>query len=361
LRINFILPFFSARPIGGFKVAYEYANNLARRGHTVSVIHPRFARNTSQPNGLILKLRTFATNTQNRAAARSRLKWQPLEKSVRILHVPEPTSEHVPNADVVFATSWQTADYVRDYPREKGRKCYIVMDFYPWIAPREALEKSWNLPLLKITISNWLFDQVREAGCPESDVVNIPIGINFDQFHLLNDMSGRPKKLTMLHSSSPSKGSEVGLEVIRICREKHPDLEAFLFGSSMRLRPANLPAWAEYKGLVSQTELTRQLNESRIYVCSSVAEGFALPPAEAMACGCAVAATDCGGIREFGEHEVNILLSPPGDSKALANNILRLLDDEQLRLRLAKAGKEMINRFSWNTATESLERLILQA
>jgi len=361
VKINFILPFFSARPIGGFKVAYEYANHLARRGHTVSVIHPRFVRNTPIPNGLINKLRTFVTNTQNRAASRSGLKWQPLEKDVRILHVSEPTPDQVPNADVVFAMSWQTAEYVREYPSEKGKKCYIVMDFYPWIASKDELEKSWNWPLLKVTISGWLFDKVRKAGCPEADVVNIPIGINFDQFRLHNGLSDRGKKLTMLYSSSPSKGSNDGLEAIKICKEKHSDLQVTLFGPSMRLRPANIPSWAEYKGNVLQKTLTKILNDSRIYVCSSVAEGFALPPAEAMACGCAVAATDCGGIREFADDHINILLSPPGEPHELASNILRLLEDESLRLKLAKAGRETISRFTWDRATNSLERLISPA
>src|SRR5687768_12298160 len=40
MRINFLLPFYPKLPIGGFKVHYEYANRLAERGHSVSVLHP---------------------------------------------------------------------------------------------------------------------------------------------------------------------------------------------------------------------------------------------------------------------------------------------------------------------------------
>ena len=126
----------------------------------------------------------------------------------------------------------------------------------------------------------------------------------------------------------------------------------------MRRRPASLPAWSRYGGNVTNQRLRTLYNGSRIYVCSSFAEGFALPPAEAMACGCAVAATDCGGIREFAVNDVNALLSAPGDADALARNIIRLLEDDQLRVRLAIAGHQLISRFSWETAANTLEELI---
>ena len=120
MRINFILPFHSSRPIGGLKVAYEYANQLAARGHAVSIIHPRFMRNIVGSRNALRRVQTTAINTRNIFAPRSGLRWQKLNEDVRILHVSEPTAQNVPDADFVFATAWQTAEYVVDYPTEKG-------------------------------------------------------------------------------------------------------------------------------------------------------------------------------------------------------------------------------------------------
>ena len=39
LRFHFILPFSGRKPVGGFKVVYEYANELVRRGHEVQITH----------------------------------------------------------------------------------------------------------------------------------------------------------------------------------------------------------------------------------------------------------------------------------------------------------------------------------
>ena len=40
MRITFVLPKFSRHPIGGVRIAYEYANRLQARGHEVAVVHP---------------------------------------------------------------------------------------------------------------------------------------------------------------------------------------------------------------------------------------------------------------------------------------------------------------------------------
>jgi len=315
-------------------------------------------RNVDSSRSPLRKFQAAAINARNALTPRSGLQWQPLEKGVRILHVSEPTASNVPDADVVFATAWQTAEYVVAYPKQKGRKFYIIQDFYNWIAPKDVLEETWNWPLRKITISNWLYDKVRASGCPAAEVRNIPIGINFDQFQLLGNVSNRPKRVSMLYSASKSKGSDDGLKALRKCRERYPDLDVVLFGPSWRFRPSGLPEWADYRGVLPQRQLTQLLNESRIFVCSSIAEGFALPPAEAMACGCAVVSTDCGGNREYACHDVNALLSQAGDAEALAGNIDRLLSDEALRVEIAGRGHRMIQDFTWERSTNHLEEFL---
>ena len=81
---------------------------------------------------------------------------------------------------------------------------------------------------------------------------------------------------------------------------------------------------------------------------------------EAAACGCAIAATASLGPREFLTPGVSMLEVPVGDAAALAEAAQRLLVDADLRTRVAEAGAEAVGRFSWDDATDRLER-ILQA
>ena len=111
---------------------------------------------------------------------------------------------------------------------------------------------------------------------------------------------------------------------------------------------------------VSEGKLVQIYNSVSIFLSSSLAEGFALPPAEALACGCAVVATDSGGIREYAEHGKTALLSPPGHPEALAQNLLRVLEDDGLRMQLAKQGHEKIKEFTWERSTDLLEKFLLK-
>ena len=52
------------------------------------------------------------------------------------------------------------------------------------------------------------------------------------------------------------------------------------------------------------------------------------------------------------------LLSPVFDYKALAENIIKLISYNELRIRLAKNGNENIKKFNWKSAVESFQKVI---
>jgi glycosyltransferase involved in cell wall biosynthesis len=360
MRITFVLPCYPWKPIGGFRVVYEYANQLVARGHEVAVIHPRRLSKMSPPpaGSLYQRLRRMGGKLRDLVLTPS-VHWQPLDKRVRMLYVPEPTSRNVPDGHAVFATAWQTVEYVADSPPSKGKKFYLVMDFAPLLGPLDRLEATWRQPFQKVTISRWLYEQVCGAEGGAQNTVNISIGIGHQRFRLATEIGRRPKRVAMFFGFASYKAPRDGIAALEIARRRHPDMDAVVFGQSNR-KPKDVPFWASYQANVSEEKLIAIYNSSSIFVCSSVAEGFALPPAEAMACGCAVAATDCGGIREYAEHEVTALLSAPHDPGALARNIVRLLDDDNLRQKLAKAGHRRIQGFTWERSTDQLERFILE-
>ena len=169
---------------------------------------------------------------------------------------------------------------------------------------------------------------------------------------MLCDIAARPRCISMFFSTAPYKAPGDAVRALEICKGQQPGIQAIVFGTGPR--PDRLPPWMEYHQNVPEAELVRIYNQSSIFICSSLAEGFAFPPAEAMACGCAVVTTDCGGNREYAEHEVTALLSPPRDPEALARNVLRLLDDDSLRRRLARAGYERIQEFTWEKSADLL-------
>ncbi len=358
MKITFVLPSFSWRPIGGYRVVYEYANRLAARGHEVTVAHAHRFPNVASPTRISAYqlLRREGANLRN-WLFRYSIRWQPLDPRVRLVRIPDPIACNLPDGHAVFATEWPTAEYVAEYPPSKGQKFYLVMDFAPWCGPRNRLEATWRLPLQKVTISGWLYEQVCRAQGAQGNTVNIPIGIDQQRFCLSADIRSRPKRALMFYGHFPYKAPDDGISALEAARQSHRDMSLVVFGPQRR-RPTTIPSWASYRANVSERSLIALYNWASIFVCSSLAEGFALPPAEAMACGCAVVSTDCGGIREFAHPEVTALLSPASDPQALARNLIRVLDDNALRVSLAEAGNRRIRQFTWERSTDQLEQFI---
>lgn len=97
-----------------------------------------------------------------------------------------------------------------------------------------------------------------------------------------------------------------------------------------------------------------------IFVLSSLTEGWPNVVGEAMALGLPIVATDCSpGVREFLEDGRCGLLVPPGDRRALADAIQRLLADNTLRQELAARGRERAAEFNLPDVVRTYEDLLL--
>ena len=352
MRIIFVLPGISERPIGGFAVVYEHASRLQARGHQVSVIHSR----------RWLGRESFAWRALSDLHARIRrpspdIGWYALHPGVHVRVERTLAPQNVPDADAVIATSWQTAQYVHDYPSRKGRKYYLIQHFESWSGVRDAVEATWRLPLRKIVVSKWLAEIAARFG-QSSMTAYVPNGIDLESFRV--DIAPEARDpLTVLWSYHPAKwkGPADGMQALEIARASS-SVTACAFG--VYPRPRSLPGWIEYRQSPSKIELVALYNAASIFAHSSLSEGFGLPPAEAMACGCAVAASDSAGVRDFAIDGVTAILSAPANPESLARSIVELATNQARRLRIAEAGRRHVQQFTWDAASRRLE-LVLRA
>lgn len=358
MRIIFVLPGFATTPIGGFRVVYEYSNCLVARGHDVTVVHPRPFLGSPPPPNVYRRLRRAGGKVRDRLF-KPKVKWQHLDAKVKMLHVPNLVMHWVPAGDVIFATAWQTAKPVLDLPDEKGTKFYLVQHYETWAGPKEMVDSTWRFPMHKVVVAKWLYETGLSLGCDPNEITRISPGIDQSIFKLGREIQNRPARIAMMFSSQEWKGSSDGLKALEIAKSHVPTLKAILFGVAER--PQSIPNWIEYWRDPPQAELVQKIyNSSSIYLAPSWTEGLGLPVAEAMACGCAVVSTDCGGVREYAEHGVNALLSLPHDAEALANNIVHLLNNDALRWQIAGVGHDRIKGFTWERSTNLMEKLMFE-
>jgi len=109
----------------------------------------------------------------------------------------------------------------------------------------------------------------------------------------------------------------------------------------------HLQRLAEDLGIVAQVQfcglrddIATLLGEADVFVHPATwAEAFGWTIAEAMACGCAVIATQVGGIPELIEDGRSGVLVPPGDPASIGHAIARLAGDASLRLELGRNAR----------------------
>ena len=351
--ITFLFPRKSHYPEGGYKVVYEYANRLKEAGYSVNIVYPA----TLFPTELsfTLRIKSLLKFVYNYVFKKYKSTWFSLKKGIKERWVLSLAEKYMPLSDVIIATAWATAEHLASYIHiDKNHKFYLIQGYENWNEDEERLLKTWKAPLQKIVIAPWLQEIADSMG--EKSVL-IENGFDFDYFKLTRPIEQRnPYCLCMLNHNSKLKGCADGLKAIDIVKAKFPDVTLNLFGVPTMENP--LPKWITYYQTPDKEQHNALYNDAAIFVAPSHVEGFGLTVGEAMLCGCAVASTDIGGFEVFCHNEETALVSPVKNPQVLANNIIRLIEDQELRIKIAKQANAYIQQFTWECAYSKLSLLL---
>jgi glycosyltransferase involved in cell wall biosynthesis len=149
----------------------------------------------------------------------------------------------------------------------------------------------------------------------------------------------------------PVKGFEFLIEAAKYIISKHPDT-LFIFTGDGHLKQ-NLEKKAFDLGINENIiflgwsdDVPKIISIYNVFALPSLNEGMGRVLVEAMALGKPIVASKIGGIPDLVIHEKNGFLVPPKNPKELAKYIQILLEDEEKRERMGRAGKEIALNFS---------------
>jgi len=395
MKVTFVVP--SLDLGGGVRVVFEYANRLTERGHEVSIVYP-LTPSSMKPGLSIASLIKRMGYTALKTIRGNEVNW--FDVKAKIVRIPtiNPSSilniEHlVPDADVIIATAWETAYFVNNLNNRKGKKFYFIQHYEIWdiwnddrcwelaekiesdpnrlclamhdIHPedeysqkvKDLVDATYVMPLHKITISSWLKELIEDKFGAKVDATIIN-GINTEIFY--SNKTKSKKNITVLMPYRPMiwKGTADGIKALETVKRKYPKTEIRLYGSEI---DQNLSKWAVFYENPSDDDLRALYSSSDIFVLPSFVEGCQLPPMEAMACGCAVVATNVGGVPDYAIDGKTILASPPRRPELLVKNIMRLIENEDKRVSIARSGYEHIQQYTWERATDQFEEALKNA
>lgn len=356
-KYAFILPTGGERPFGGFKVIYEYANRLSKNGENVFLLYSFPSANKTKKVTYNLAKKIFYFFKYSIFRNYKPKHWFILEKKIKQKLITscnrEPNQAFFSQFDYLFATGLETAyflDKINTVPSIK--KFYFIQSYETWVGVNdEYVLNSYRLPLNKIVISPFLENKVKDVGMTS---ILIPNGFDFNYFKLSESIDSRDMyTVSMLYHTMEVKRCIDTIEALKLVKMKHPELVVNVFGFPKR--PASLPEWFHYYQKPTKEVHNKIYNDSSIFVAASRLEGMALPPAEAMICGCALVCTNIPGFTQYAIHNETALLSEVYDVQGLAQNINLLIENENLRKRLANNGNSFIKKFTWE---ESYKKFI---
>jgi glycosyltransferase involved in cell wall biosynthesis len=356
-RLTFVLPGRGTKPVGGFRVVYEYANRLSARGMDVTIVHTAWLyRHNPFLEGIGRFIYCYLFY-------RFHKKWFYLAREVKNNWVLMPLPWLLPDADFIVATCWETSEYIAGLPKNKGKGFYLIQGDESAFSSviRGGLVKrvldTWKLPLRKIVISTWLKERLQSTGNNSTVIFN---GLNSAELYIKQPPEKRSNCVViMLYHLSPNKGCSEGLEAFRILKEQMGELEIILFG--VPSKPEGLEDWIRYYKLPSRDELRALYNEAAIFLTPSHSEGWGLPAAEAMQCGCAVIVTDIGGFKDFAKDGITALCCKVGDVNDMVRKLHYLLVNRDERIKLAHKGNSYIQNFDWDRAVNDFEQELKMA
>jgi len=352
-RITILFPGIADKPIGGYKILLQYANELAELGYQINVVYSCYF---PIPISKIRSCLRFVKYLFRHIATRilrnySCKQWFTLKRGIKETYVWSLYTSSIPEADYYFATAAVTAKSLNRFNVPANRKFYFVQSYEPWYFGDEGLFETFRINCRKICISKWLKEIVDNHS---DQTTYIPNGFNPQDYHLSIPIQKKsPYIVSILYHEWKDKGFVYGFEALQLVKKEIPELQVKVFG--VFDKPDYFPEWFTYYQNPGKELHNRINNESAIYLATSTMEGYGLTIGEAMLCGQAVVCTNNPGYLEMAVDNVNALVCPVQDSEALANAVIRLIKDDELRMSLARKGYETIQEF---TIEKSLTKLV---
>jgi glycosyltransferase involved in cell wall biosynthesis len=350
VKVTFILA--QADLSGGVRVVSIYAERLRRRGHDVVIV----ARPSRAPT-LREKARSALTGRSLPSATRSGpTHLDELGVPVLFIDSHRPvTPMDVPDADVIVATWWETAEWVEAMPESKGAKAYFLQHYEVHAGqPVARVERTWRAPMHKITISQWLVDMARDHF-GDTSVSLVPNAVDLEQFNSPPRTKQTVPTVGVMYSVVPFKGCEISLKAVDLASRVVPKLRLVAFGNRDPSPDLPMPPASEFRKQPPQDVLKEIYGKCDAWLFSSRSEGFGLPLLEAMACRTPVIATPAGAAPDLCAGGGGILV-PRDDSAAMARAIERVAGMPEVAWKeLSEKAHHTASRYTWDDAVGKFE------
>ncbi len=226
----------------------------------------------------------------------------------------------------------------------------------------QGILRPWNEKIMgRIAVSDlarrW---QIEALG---SDAVQIPNGVDGASFAIAPVLPGYPRSgktvLFLGRFDEPRKGMAVLLAALPTLVERFPEIEILIVGrgdeDELRQEAGELAGHLRLLGQVDDAEKASALRSADVYCAPHTGgESFGIVLVEAMAAGTPVVASNLDAFRRVLEDGSAGMLVPVEDSAALAQALITVLSDHELRARYVDAASAAVSQYDWHVVADDI-------
>ncbi|HPN96140.1 MAG TPA: glycosyltransferase family 4 protein [Candidatus Moranbacteria bacterium] len=201
---------------------------------------------------------------------------------------------------------------------------------------------------------------------PKKEIGVIFNGININDFR--PDGSRKPEDRFIITNGATRltarKGTEYLIRAIFLLIKKYPQIRLKIIGDgsdsedlkklSCKLK---LEKNIEFLGRVPHEDVQKYYQEASVFVLPSLNEGMSNAMLEALSSGLPILATDTGGTKELIREGENGFIIKMRDSADIAEKIEKLIEDKNLRQKMAQNSREMAKKLSWKNVADKYYQL----
>ncbi len=340
LSIAFVLRAPIAPAGGGYRTIFGFARALEARGHLVRIYVERIAHLAGKSDEEISE---FCREHFGLGAPHIRVGHDSIEPS-----------------DIAIATNWPTA-FVVDRLQNARSKAYFIQDYEPdFYDPSDPLrpdvERTYSLPLKKIAFGRSLAELFTRRDRIDVDHVDFALDRSVFRNPGPRNTAGPVRILFFARPGMKRRAFSVGIEALEAVAKAEPDTQFALYGMK---EPMELGFDYENLGELTSVEVAEQMGRSDIHLSFSLTN-VSWVPFEAMACGCAVVECLNDNVAAMLRADLGTCLLSEPRSEPVADALLKLVRDSELRSNYARQGTSFIDErtTNWEGACADFELLM---
>ena len=358
---------------GGEIVAYNLAINIAKRGHNIYIFTTSVNSKSTIERKQNITIYRYSTSLK---IFRRNISFNLLFKpniSVDVVHAHICSEPFSLIAALRFAKRMKiplVVTYHGDTIKtNKSIVHSIAVDLH-----NNIVKKVLKFAKVIISPSRFYVDESKLLGKYRDKIVEIPNGIDIEKFDIsyskeeCREILNLPKNkfiILFLGALHPKKGPDVILRAMPIIIKCNPDVKLVIAGDGVmkaelkRLsEKLGIDKYVKFAGFVEESLKPFYYKSADIFCLPSVVktEVFPVVLLEASAAGLPMVVSDLNTFKCIIKEGYNGLFTKRGDEKNLADAIIYLLENEDVRRRMEKNAKEHVKNYTWNKIAEMTEK-----